>query len=78
MAFIVYALKSKVDKRIYVGFTVDLERRIKEHNQGHTKSTKAYKPWFLIYQEYVETRDVARKREKYLKSGCGKEFLKTI
>jgi putative endonuclease len=78
MAFTVYAIKSKVDKRIYVGLTNELERRLKEHNLGHTKSTRAYKPWFLIYQEMVETRDQARKREKYFKSGCGKEFLKTI
>ncbi len=78
MAYIVYAIKSKIDKRIYVGFTNDVERRLKEHNQGQTKSTKAFAPWFLIYQEQVETREAARKREKYLKSGCGKEFLKNI
>ena len=76
MAYVIYAIKSSVDNRIYVGFTENLEKRIKEHNQGRTKSTKGFRPWFLIYNENVETRIEARKREKYLKSGCGKEFLK--
>ncbi|MCX6255931.1 MAG: GIY-YIG nuclease family protein [Bacteroidia bacterium] len=76
MAYVIYAIKSSVDNRIYVGFTDNLEKRIKEHNQGRTKSTKGFRPWFLIYNETVETRIEARNREKYLKSGCGKEFLK--
>ena len=76
MAFVVYAIKSYIDGRIYVGFTSNLEQRLSEHNQGKTKSTKGYKPWKLIHKENVETREEARRREKYLKSGCGKEFLK--
>jgi putative endonuclease len=76
MSYIIYALKSSFDNRIYVGFTENLKRRIKEHNQGKTKSTKGFRPWVLIYQETVETRIEARKREKYLKGGSGKEFLK--
>ena len=74
----VYAIRSKVDSRIYVGFTHNLERRLKEHNKGKTKSTKGFIPWELIYTEKVEDRIEARKREKYLKSGIGKEFLKNI
>jgi putative endonuclease len=77
MAFTVYAIKSSLDNRIYVGFTVNLDNRLMEHNQGRTRSTKGYRPWNLIYQEVVETREKAREREKYLKSGCGKEFLKS-
>jgi putative endonuclease len=76
--FTVYAIKSEVDKRIYVGFTNDVKRRIKEHNSGKTKSTKGYRPWKLLYEECVESRKKARAREKYLKSGVGKEFLKNI
>ena len=76
MAFIVYALQSSLDNRIYVGFTSDLNNRIKEHNSGKTRSTKNYRPWKLIYQEIAETREDARKREKFLKAGSGKEFLK--
>ena len=76
MAYIIYAIKSSFDGRIYVGFTSDLKNRLKEHNCGKTKSTKGFRPWSLIYEEKVETREEARKREKYLKSGCGKELLK--
>jgi putative endonuclease len=74
----VYALKSLVDNRIYVGFTSNLEKRLVEHNSGKTKSTKGYRPWVLLYSEEVVGRINARNREKYLKSGVGKEFLKTI
>ena len=48
------------------------------HNNGYEKTTKPYTPFKLIYSEKVETRIEARKREKYLKSGIGKEFLKSI
>jgi putative endonuclease len=58
--------------------TKDIERRIIEHNKGENRSTKAYKPFMLIYTEQYPIREEARKREKYLKSGIGKEFLKTI
>jgi putative endonuclease len=76
MVNIVYAIKSEVDGRIYVGFTKDIKNRIIEHNGGSTKSTKGYRPWELIYKEEVDDRIEARKREKYLKSGCGKEFIR--
>ena len=75
--YFVYAIRSLVDKRIYVGITENPERRLSEHNKGRTKSTKGYVPWELFYQEKVITRTDARNREKFLKSGCGKEFLKT-
>jgi len=63
---------------IYVGMTNDLDRRIIEHNNGENRSTKGYKPFVLFYSEIFETRLEARKRQKYLKSGIGKEFLKSI
>ncbi len=74
--FFVYAIKSEKDGRIYVGFTNNLERRILEHNQGKTKSTKGYVPWVLVYRETVDTMEIARKREKYLKSGIGIKIIK--
>ena len=75
--YFVYAIKSLVDGRIYVGMTVDVPRRLIEHNSGKTKSTKGYKPWQLIYTESLPSRMEARRKEKYLKSGVGKEFLKS-
>ena len=73
-----YAIKSLTKNYIYVGLTNDLKRRIAEHNNGKNRSTKAYKPFFLIHDEQFETRAEARTKEKYLKSGIGKEFLKLI
>jgi len=76
--FFVYAIKSKVDGRIYVGLTADISKRLIEHNSGKTKSTKGYTPWHLIYAESLPSRAEERNREKYLKSGIGKEFLKSL
>ena len=74
----VYAIKSLSRNYIYVGMTNDLERRIAEHNNGENKSTKAYRPFKLIYSETFPDRISARAKEKYLKSGIGKEFLKML
>lgn len=76
--FTVYAIKSLNKNYIYVGLTNDIERRLNEHNNGNNKTTKPYRPFVLIYSEEVNTRIEARKREKYLKSGIGKEFLKKL
>ena len=74
--YFVYPIQSLKDNRIYIGLSNDYDRRIHEHNSGYVKSTKAYKPWLLIFKEKCENRQKARRREVYYKSGCGKEFLK--
>jgi len=61
--YIVYVIKSEKDSRLYVGFTENIERRLKEHNSGKTKSTKGYVPWNLVHTEEVTERSLARKRE---------------
>ena len=76
--FYVYVLYSFKYKRSYTGLTNNLERRVDEHNKKQNKSTKAYAPWELILKEEYETRLEARNREKYLKSGIGREYVKTI
>ncbi len=75
---VVYAIKSLKDGRIYVGMTDNLSRRLYQHNSGQNKSTKGFRPWILIFTENQPNRTLARTREKYLKSGIGKEFLKTL
>ncbi|RLD21238.1 MAG: GIY-YIG nuclease family protein [Bacteroidetes bacterium] len=72
----VYVLKSKLHWRFYVGMSKDVSNRIKEHNAGRTRSTKGYRPWQLFFTEEYETVGQARTREKYLKSGSGKEYIK--
>jgi putative endonuclease len=76
--YYVYAIKSVKYNYIYVGLTNKLKRRLKQHNQGKERTTKPYIPFKLIYSETHNTRLDARKREKYFKSGCGKEFLKSL
>ena len=58
--------------------TNNIERRFNEHQKGKERTTNPYKPFELIFTEQYPTRILARNREKYLKSGIGKEFLKSI
>lgn len=76
--YTVYAIISDTDGRISVGFTKSVLRRLEEHNSGQVFSTRPFRPWKLFYTEKVDTRQNARLREKYLKSGTGKEYLKAI
>ncbi len=76
--FFVYAIKSRERNYIYVGLTNNVDRRLKEHNNYENRSTKAYAPFDLIFIEAFETRIDARKKELYLKSGEGKEYLKSL
>ena len=78
MKYYVYALKSLSKNYIYVGMTNNLERRIHQHNSGQGRSTKSYAPFELIYSEEQPSRFDGRAREKYLKSGTGKEYLKSL
>jgi putative endonuclease len=75
--FYVYALQSLKDGQLYIGLSADPERRLREHNSGMTRSTRSRRPFELVFVEKCADRDRARKREKYLKSGIGREFLKT-
>ena len=65
--FYVYILKSKKDGLCYIGSTNDLKNRFKEHNNGSVFSTKARRPFELIYYEAYKSDHDARKREKNLK-----------
>lgn len=76
--YYVYAISSLSRNYIYVGLTSSIDKRIKRHNSGYEKTTKPYHPFRLIYREICETRLEARKREKYLKSGVGRELLRNI
>ena len=72
----VYIIKSLKDKKIYVGHTKDLKRRFKEHNSGLVESTKARGPFKLLYYEACNLLEDSLKREKSLKTGFGRAYLK--
>jgi len=76
--YFVYAISSISRKYIYVGMTNNLNRRISDHNKGYNRTTKPYAPFELIFTQEFPSRIEARIKEKYLKSGVGKEFLKSL
>lgn len=76
--FYVYVLKSEKNGKLYKGFTSDLKRRIKEHSCHQPKFTGDNGPWKLIYYEAFISEKDARKEEKFLKSGKGRERLKYL
>jgi len=71
-----YLLQSKQTKRWYTGCATDLRKRFKQHNKGLIYSTKGRGPFKLIYYEACVSKSDAFAREKYLKSGMGKKYLK--
>ena len=74
--FYTYVLQSKKDGKWYTGTTNDLRKRFKEHNTGLSLSTKNRGPFDIIYYEACFNQQDAYTREKYLKSGMGKRYLK--
>ena len=73
-----YAIRSVKDGWLYIGMASDVERRVKDHNAGYNRSTKSRRPFELVYVEQCGSRVDARAREKSLKSGIGREFLKKV
>ena len=74
--YYVYLLRSEKDGEFYTGSTDNLKRRIAEHEDGYVKSTVNRKPLKLIYYEACLNEADARRRERYLKSGAGKKYLR--
>ncbi|OHA51284.1 MAG: hypothetical protein A3A97_02405 [Candidatus Terrybacteria bacterium RIFCSPLOWO2_01_FULL_40_23] len=78
MFYYVYVLKSIKKDNLYIGYTTNLIKRLKEHNHGLVFSTKSYKPWNIIhYEAYLDIND-AKRREKYLKTNQGSRLLKRM
>lgn len=74
--YYVYVLQSRKDKRWYTGFAIDLRKRFNEHNSNITGWTKNRGPFDLIYYEACQNIFDSRSRERYLKSGMGRRYLK--
>ncbi len=75
--FYVYVLLSEKDNLLYTGYTKNLVERLKQHNSNKVHSTKDRAPLQLIYWEGCLNQHDATRREKYLKSGNGKIYLKS-
>ncbi len=74
--FYVYVLKSEKSGQWYTGSTGNLRKRLSQHNLGQSNWTKSGIPWKLIYYEACLSEEDAQIREKYLKTGAGKKYLK--
>lgn len=74
--YYVYVIKSLQDRRLYIGHTNNLIKRIKAHNQGLVKATRNRKPFKLLYYEAGNALEDAIQREKSLKTGFGRAYLK--
>ena len=76
--YYVYVLRSLKNERLYTGSTDNLKRRLFEHNIGKSKYSRLTKPFKLLHYEEFLTRIEAVRREKYLKTGKGREELKRL
>ncbi|MFA6526783.1 MAG: GIY-YIG nuclease family protein [Candidatus Buchananbacteria bacterium] len=76
MFYYIYVLKSSKDGNLYVGYTENLKSRLEQHNNGLVDSTKTRRPFSLIYFEGCLNKSDAINREKQLKTGFGRAYLK--
>ena len=74
--YYVYVLQSKKTGDFYTGYTSDLRKRLSEHSEGRSSYTKSRGPYELVYFEACRDSNDAAMRERYLKSGMGKRYLK--
>ena len=78
MVYTVYILFSSTYKKHYTGFTSNIESRLLSHNCLGKDWTAKYRPWRLIFTKEFDNKTAAVKFEKWLKSGVGRDFIKTI
>jgi putative endonuclease len=78
MIYTVYILYSEKSQKHYTGFSTNLPERIISHNGLGNEWTSKYRPWKLIWTKIFETKREALKLEKWLKTGAGRDFIKTL
>ncbi len=75
--FVTYVLYSLKFNKIYIGYSSSLIQRFYSHNTFSNKGfTVKYRPWILVYTEFFKNKNEAMKKEKWLKSGVGRKFIK--
>ena len=68
MNYFTYIIQSSFNQSYYIGHTNNQDNRLKRHNSGRNKSTRAYRPWYYVYLKRFSSRAEAAKHERYLKS----------
>lgn len=76
--FWMYILHNPETDRYYIGSTIDLKRRLKQHLKGYTRTTRVLETYNLVYKEQFSTLEEARLREKKLKSYKSKKYIKWL
>jgi len=76
--FYVYVIKNLLTHKRYTGYTKNIHQRIKKHNTNHKGYTGQRGEWVLVYSEQYRNKNDALLREKFLKSGKGREFLNSL
>ncbi|MEZ5104633.1 MAG: GIY-YIG nuclease family protein [Draconibacterium sp.] len=75
----VYALYSKGFDKIYIGYSSDINKRLAAHNhKSNTHWTAKFQPWIIVYSEEYDSKTLALKREKQLKSYRGRQFIREL
>ncbi len=78
MGYIEYILFSEKYQKHYTGYTSNLEMRLGSHNKLGNDWTARYRPWKLIFTKEYSHKSDAMQYEKWLKTGVGREFIKSI
>jgi putative endonuclease len=79
MIYFVYVLQNSKTGMLYIGFTANLKHRVSEHKEGKslfTRKNRKEGKWKLIYFEGYPNKKDAESREKFLKGGSGRNYLK--
>lgn len=78
MPYTVYILYSEKFNNHYTGFTSSLAERLLSHNELGNNWTAKYRPWQLIYTKEFATKAEAMRYKKWLKTGVGRDYIKTL
>jgi len=77
MSYVVYILKNEKGC-YYIGYTGNLEKRLRKHNSGGSRFTRKKGPWKVVYREKYKNKKEAFRREKQIKSYKGGEAFKSF
>ena len=78
LPYCVYVLISARDGNLYTGFTIDLPRRLEEHEAGRSAATAPRRPFRLLFCEFHNSKSDALRRESYFKTSAGKRTLRLV
>ena len=76
--YYVYIIQSQLDNSFYIGFSENVDARLREHNVGRTNYTSKKRRWILVYVEEYENKTDALRRELFLKRQKNKSFYQRL